>query len=423
MATKVEVPDNSFPHPPLELANRVGSLSGAPNPLKYYDVLGRETRDAIVAALPAGWTFEAKRILDFGCGAGRTLGHFAAETAHGELCGCDIDEPSIAWMKEHMSPPFHVFLNGAEPPVEQPDASFDLIWAVSVFTHLVTSWSQWLVELHRLLKPDGLLLATFMGRGMVEEIASEPWDENKFGMNVIRYGQSWDLGGPMVIHAPWWIEEHWGQAFQILSLTEDGFASKPWLDHGVVLMRKRDVRITPADLERRDPADRRETSALAHNVEQLLTESKQLREGLGWAESRISESEIKLSESEIKLSSSEADGRRLESELKQSRDTLTALQHETTSLRKKAFTSERETVAMRETSAESARKLLAVEEALAQAKARIFALEERADEMQELVDDTQAKVERAQGVMAAMQASLSWRATTPLRALKPRKRR
>jgi DNA repair exonuclease SbcCD ATPase subunit len=258
---------------------------------------------------------------------------------------------------------------------------------------------------------------------MVEEIASELWDENKFGMNVLRYGQSWDLGGPMVIHAPWWIEEHWGRAFQILSLTEDGFASKPWLDHGVVLMRRRDLRITPADLERADPADGRETSALAHNVEQLLSESKELREGLGWAESKIGENEIKLSERESELGRSEADRRRIESELEQSHGSLTALQDEATCLREKTFTSERETTAMRETAAESARKLLAVEETLAQAKARIFALEERVDEMQELADDTQAKVERTQGVMTAMQASLSWRITAPLRALKPGKRR
>ncbi len=46
------------------------------------------------------------------------------------------------------------------------DGSFDLIWAVSVFTHLAETWSAWLLELHRVLKPGGILLATFMGEGM-----------------------------------------------------------------------------------------------------------------------------------------------------------------------------------------------------------------------------------------------------------------
>ena len=54
-------------------------------------------------------------------------------------------------MEDEMCPPFHVFVNGPEPPLNQPDSSFDLIWAISVFTHLTSSWSRWLVELHRLM--------------------------------------------------------------------------------------------------------------------------------------------------------------------------------------------------------------------------------------------------------------------------------
>src|SRR5208282_423786 len=200
--------------------------------------------------------------------------------------GCDIDEESIDWMQENMSPPFHVFVNGTEPPIEMADSSFDLIWAISVFTHLTSSWSRWLVELHRLLRPDALLFVTFMGSGMSQEIAGEAWNENNFGMNVIKYGQSWDLGGPMVLHSPWWIEEHWGRAFEIISLVPDGFASKPWLDHGAVLMRKRDRAIDPEKLERIAARDGRETRALAHNVSQLHEECFDLRAGLSYVNSK-----------------------------------------------------------------------------------------------------------------------------------------
>jgi SAM-dependent methyltransferase len=390
----------ALPYPPLELANRVGSVADAPDPLAYYDKLGRETRDGIVDRLPADWTFGGKRILDFGCGAGRTLRHFTDETSTAEFWGCDIDEESIRWMERHLSPPFHVFVNGPEPPLDQPDSSFDLIWAVSVFTHLADSWSRWLVELDRLLKPGGLLLVTFMGRGMSDEIAGEPWDESGFGMNVIRYGQSWDLGGPMVIHSPWWIEEHWGRAFEILSLAPDGFAEKPWLDHGSVLMRKRDQALDAKELETIVPGDARETRALAHNVEQLHCECLDLREGLDYLDSKLEESveEKRLLKGEIV-------------ELGKARDELSEARKEAVALHRTTTAAQQQAATARDQSLRSARQLLEVEESLAQAKSRIFALEEAIDELR-------PQIERAEGVMAGMRSSISWRITAPLRALK-----
>jgi SAM-dependent methyltransferase len=270
--------DETLPYPPLELANRVGSLSDATEPMEYYDELGRRTSAEILARLPADWTFAGKRILDFGCGAGRTLRHFAKQASESEVWGCDIDEPSIHWLEEHLCPPFHVFMNGSEPPLSQPSASFDLIWGISVFTHLTDSWSRWLVELHRVLATNGLLYLTFMGSGMSEMIAGEAWDESRIGMNVLKSGQSWDLGGPMVMHSPWWIEEHWGRAFEIVSLVPDGFATGPSIGHGSVLMRKRDGLIDAGMLERLAPGEPREVLALSHNLSQLHLESAHVRD-------------------------------------------------------------------------------------------------------------------------------------------------
>ena len=216
-------------------------------------------------------------MLDFGCGAGRTLRQFLDEARSCEMWGCDIDEASIAWLKDHLCPPLHVFVNGSEPPLPHPDGAFDLIWAVSVFTHLTDTWSRWLLELRRVLADDGLLYVTFMGSGMCESIVHEPWDESRYGMNVLKAGQSWDIGGPMVLHSPWWIRSRWGRAFEILSLRPDGFACEPGAGHGVVVMRKRAGEIEAADLEAIDPAEPREATALAHNVRQLLAEVEHLR--------------------------------------------------------------------------------------------------------------------------------------------------
>jgi SAM-dependent methyltransferase len=263
----------------MELANRVGAIEGHPDPWGQYDFLGRRTREEILSRLPDAWTFEGRQVLDFGCGAGRTLRHFLPEADRDEFWGCDVDKPSIDWMRRELCPPLHVLHNDPAPPLPFEDRKFDLIWAVSVFTHLADTWSAWMVELHRILAPDGVLIATFMGPGMTELIAGESWQEDDFGMNVLGYGESWDLGGPMVLHSPWWINAHWGRGFEIVRLDSDGFmAQADYRGHGVAVMRKRDIDLSIADLEAIDTHEPREALALAQAVRQQWHEIARLRE-------------------------------------------------------------------------------------------------------------------------------------------------
>ena len=94
----------------------------------------------------------------------------------GEFHGCDIDGPSIAWLTENLSPPLRVFRNEEAPPLPLESNSFDLIWAISVFTHIADLWAAWLLELHR--DPPGwrLLFATIHGPDRSEEWAKVPQD-------------------------------------------------------------------------------------------------------------------------------------------------------------------------------------------------------------------------------------------------------
>ncbi len=193
------------PYPPLELATRVGELDSPGDPLTAYEQVGAEKKRALLDLLPGGWSFEGKRILDFGCGAGRTLRHFLSEAEAAELWGADIDAESIGWLQEALCPPLHALRCSVDPPLDLEPGSFDLIWAISVFTHLTDNSIPWLLELHRLLKPKGRLIATYMGRWNSEALAGEPWDEDRVGMNVLRHDQGWDAGGPMVLMSDWWV--------------------------------------------------------------------------------------------------------------------------------------------------------------------------------------------------------------------------
>jgi SAM-dependent methyltransferase len=264
------------PNPPPHLAEYVGDRN-RPDPVSSYLGAGRALREEILSMLPADWAWEGRKVLDFGCGSGRVLRHFLQEGQVAEIYGCDIHAESINWGKANLCPPLHMFRSEERPPLPLRDGELDLIWTMSVFTHLTDTWSAWLLELHRLLKPDGLLIASFMGEGMSEILANEPWDESRVGMNVLGPGMAWEAGGPMVLQSPWWIEAHWGRAFEILSLRPTGLIGT---GQGVVVMRKRDVSLTVEDLERLEPDEPREVLALAHSVKQLQKESIQLNRAL-----------------------------------------------------------------------------------------------------------------------------------------------
>jgi hypothetical protein len=172
-------------------------------------------------------------------------------------------------------------LNAELPPSPLPASAFDLVYAISVFSHLTDHWATWLLDIHRVLKSGGLLIATFMGEGMIERIAGEPWEDSKIGMACYFPGHGWDGGGPMVLLSPWWIEEHWGRLFHIDRVLPRGFGGGHPIfgvhDHGVVIAHK-DGRapVTAEELNRRGD-DPRECSALEHEVTQLRLDAATLR--------------------------------------------------------------------------------------------------------------------------------------------------
>jgi SAM-dependent methyltransferase len=265
------------PFPPLDLMDRVGSVRGCDDPEQAYHDLGARGAATIEGALPPDWTWAGKRVLDFGCGAGRTLRHVPDRWAGAEVWGCDIDEESIAWVQANLCPPIlGARPNGASPPTSFPEGSFDLIYAVSVFTHISLDWAEWLLEMHRLLADGGLLLATFIGEGAASWIVDEPFDPDTIGMSVSRQGAPWEHGGPMVIHAPWWIEEHWGRLFTIADLRPAGFGAAPGEGHGVVLARREGSACTVEELRAPAPGDDREARWMQHEVGRRVREVGEL---------------------------------------------------------------------------------------------------------------------------------------------------
>lgn len=97
-------------------------------------------------------------ILDFGCGVGNSMPHLRKYFSNSDIYGVDVSLESIK-LAEVNSKNYDVqFLHLiSEAPFD--DGKFDIIFSACVFHHIRSDLRIfWLNELHRLLKPGGLLM-------------------------------------------------------------------------------------------------------------------------------------------------------------------------------------------------------------------------------------------------------------------------
>jgi SAM-dependent methyltransferase len=101
-------------------------------------------------------------VLDWGCGCCRVLRQWR-QLDNVQIYGSDYNEQLVAWCRSAL--PFaRLATNGLAPPLAFPDDTFDLVYGISVFTHLDESLQiPWIDELRRVVKPGGHILITVSG--------------------------------------------------------------------------------------------------------------------------------------------------------------------------------------------------------------------------------------------------------------------
>jgi len=179
-------PDDGLPVPPGRLRVRVAWTGDA----SWFLESGRRAEASIRAALARQGTApeELGALLDFGCGCGRVTRRWASLDGVG-VAGSDTSVDAVAWCRRNL--PFARFsVNGPAPPLAFADESFDLVYALSVFTHLEEEAQlAWMRELRRVLRPGGLLLVTTHGAAYVDRLTQGERARFARGEVVVRWGE------------------------------------------------------------------------------------------------------------------------------------------------------------------------------------------------------------------------------------------
>lgn len=159
-----------LPIPPQELWLGYGK-----NSLEYLH--GKEQVAKMIAILKSdGFDISTmKRVMDFGCGAGRMVRWLKPYSEEAEIWGIDISADHITWAINNLSPPFNFATTTTVPHLPFEERYFDLIYAGSVFTHIDDLVEAWLLELRRILRSRGCIYITIQDKNSIEVLKTSKY--------------------------------------------------------------------------------------------------------------------------------------------------------------------------------------------------------------------------------------------------------
>ena len=230
-----------FPFPPAAQMERVVSEASRERfAIGGSTIFQNATR--IMETLGTGWA-DYGDVLDWGCGAGRLTRYLIGET-RSRVVGADVDPDNIAWCQR--SYPGGTFVTlPLRPPTSLPTGGFDLVFGISVMTHLqeADQWL-WLYELHRITRPGALVLLSIRGPAYFGYNAMAPAQyralESEGFVDVSRDGSLDDVIEDKdyyraVLHSRDYVLTRWSAYFEVVTII-DGVAA---IQDFVVLRRRR----------------------------------------------------------------------------------------------------------------------------------------------------------------------------------------
>ncbi len=148
---------DNYEQPPLKELNRVGS----PN-WEGFVAQAERLSTAVQKQLESRGIQKGSKVLDFGAGVGRValrLSHECEFPTH----ACDINPAAMDYLGSQLTN-VECKTTPYEPPLPYPDETFDVVYSISIWTHLPEEMGErWLKEIRRILKPRGLALISTSG--------------------------------------------------------------------------------------------------------------------------------------------------------------------------------------------------------------------------------------------------------------------
>lgn len=173
--------DHSLPIPPEELWVGYGKDAES-----YIAIGKRHVADMIKALESDEFSISgAKRVMEFGCAAGRMIRHLPELAPQAELWGVDISAQHIRWCIDNLSPTINFATSTLLPHLPFEDRIFDLVFCGSVFTHIEDIAETWLQELGRILRPGGRLYITIHDEHTIRLLDSK-YSERRFSKQMLK---------------------------------------------------------------------------------------------------------------------------------------------------------------------------------------------------------------------------------------------
>lgn len=128
----------------------------------YFD--GSDSASWLIERLKKYISFNEINILDWGCGPARIVRHIPELLNNScSIYGTDYNQKSIIWNRENIQN-VNFNLNFSNPPLPYVSNSFDIIYGISIFTHLPEDMHyRWFEELVRVTKNNGIIFLTLHG--------------------------------------------------------------------------------------------------------------------------------------------------------------------------------------------------------------------------------------------------------------------
>lgn len=103
-------------------------------------------------------------ILDWGCGPARIIRHLPELLEKScSIYGTDYNPKTIEWNRKMLTG-INFNLNDTNPPLPYVENSFDIVYGISIFTHLTEHLHyEWFNELTRITKNNGIIFLTLHG--------------------------------------------------------------------------------------------------------------------------------------------------------------------------------------------------------------------------------------------------------------------